>query len=151
MALFVDGEPLWFSIGLKKTMNIKFCLKQVSALAAIALSSSKLSNRVLDNVVDLDEAFRLQAKFDGVVGAKSVSFGSVSVSKTFRKFFADDEAAVLSALWSVVVSVDKSKGQVLADLRPSTPVVPSVPSIQPATRLTAAEVAASFTSASIVV
>ena len=141
MALFVDGEPLWFSIGLKKTMNIKFCLKQVSALAAIALSSSKLSNRVLDNVVDLDEAFRLQAKFDGIVGAKSVSFGTVSVSKTFKKFFDEDEASVLAALWAVVVAVDKSKHQVLADLRPTAPIVPT----QPASRLSASEIAASFT------
>ena len=146
MALFVDGEPLWFSIGLKKTMNIKHCIKSVSALAAIALSSSKLSNRVLDNVVDLDEAFRLQAKFDGVVGSKTVTFGSVSVSKTFKKFFDEDEAAVLAALWTVVVAVDKSKRLVLADLRPSPSVTP-VPSVP---RLSAAEVAASFTSASIV-
>ena len=122
-------------------MNIKHCIKSVAALAAVVLSSSKLSGRVTDLSVDLDEAFRLQAKFDGVVGSKTVTFGSVSVSKTFKKFFDEDEAAVLAALWTVVVAVDKSKRQVLADLRPSTPVVPS---IQPATRLSAAEVAASF-------
>ena len=129
------------SLRFKKTMNIKHCIKSVSALAAVVLSSSKLASRLEDNAIDLEEAFKLQAKFDGVVGSKTVSFGTVSVSKTFRKFFEDDEAAVLSALWAVVVAVDKSKRQVLADLRPSTPVVPS---IQPATRLTAAEVAASF-------
>lgn len=106
-------------------------------MAAVVLSSSKLASRLLDASVDLDEAFRLQAKFDGVVGAKSVSFGSVSVSKTFRKFFSDDESAVLTALWAVVVSVDKSKSLVLADLR-TVPTVPTVP------RLTAAEVASLF-------
>lgn len=127
-------------------MNIKHCIKSVAALAAITLSSSKLASRLLDVSVDLDEAFRLQAKFDGVVGAKSVSFGSVSVSKTFKKFFSDDEAAVLSALWSVVVSVDKSKYLVLADLRP-TATVPTVPTVP---RLTAEEIAASFTDVTLV-
>ena len=124
-------------------MNIKFCLKQVSALAAIALSSSKLASRLEDNAIDLEEAFKLQARLDGVVGSKTVTFGSVSVSKTFKKFFDEDEAAVLAALWTVVVAVDKSKRLVLADLRPS-------PSVTPIARLSAAEVAASFTSASIV-
>ena len=127
-------------------MNIKFCLKQVSALAAIALSSSKLASRLEDNAIDLEEAFKLQARLDGVVGSKTVTFGSVSVSKTFKKFFDEDEAAVLAALWTVVVAVDKSKRLVLADLRPSPSVTP-VPSVP---RLSAAEVAASFTSASIV-
>ena len=129
-----------------KIMNIKFCLKQVAALAAVVLSSSKLASRLEDVSVDLDEAFRLQAKFDGIVGAKSVSFGTVSVSKTFRKFFADDEASVLAALWAVVVSVDKSKLLVLADLRP-TATVPTVPTVP---RLSAEEIAASFATASIV-
>ena len=115
-------------------------------MAAITLSSSKLASRLEDVSVDLDEAFRLQAKFDGIVGAKSVSFGTVSVSKTFRKFFADDEASVLAALWAVVVSVDKSKLLVLADLRP-TATVPTVPTVP---RLSAEEIAASFATASIV-
>ena len=121
-------------------MNIKFCLKSVASLAAVVLSSSKLASRLLDVSVDLDEAFRLQAKFDGVVGGKSVSFGTVSVSKTFRKFFADDEASVLAALWAVVVSVDKSKLLVLADLRPTVPTVPTVPT----PRLSASEIATAF-------
>ena len=125
------------SLRFKKTMNIKFCLKQVSALAAIALSSSKLASRLEDNAIDLEEAFKLQARLDGVVGSKTVTIGSVSVSKTFKKFFDEDEAAVLAALWTVVVAVDKSKRLVLADLRPT-------PSILPIARLSAAEVAASF-------
>jgi hypothetical protein len=120
-------------------MNIKHCIKQVASLAAVVLSSSKLASRLDDCAIDLDEAFRLQAKFDGVVGAKSVNFGTVSVSKTFKKFFADDEAAVLASLWSVVVSVDKSKYLVLADLRPSpTTVATSLP------RLSASEIATAF-------
>ena len=137
----MDGKPRKLLFGLN-SMNIKHCIKQVAALAAITLSSSKLASRLEDAAVDLDDAFRRQAKLDGVVGAKSVSFGSVSVSKTFRKFFAEDEAAVLSALWSVVVSVDKSKSLVLADLR-------TVPRLS-APRLSAEEVAALFATASIV-
>ena len=117
-------------------MNIKFCLKQVSALAAIVLSSARLSEAVRLNASDLEEAFKLQAKFDGVVGSKSVSFGSVSVSKTFRKFFSDKDTAILAGLWSTVVAVDRA-GEVIADLRPT-------PSILPIARLSAAEVAASF-------
>ena len=132
-------------------MNIKHCLKSVASLAAVVLSSSKLASRLLDASVDLDEAFRLQAKFDGVVGAKSVSFGSVSVSKTFRKFFSDDESAVLTALWAVVVSVDKSKSLVLADLRTVPPAATSVPPAATSVpRLSASEVAALFATASIV-
>ena len=145
MVPFVDGKPRKLLFGLN-SMNIKFCLKSVASLAAVVLSSSKLASRLDDCAIDLDEAFRLQAKFDGVVGAKSVSFGSVSVSKTFRKFFAEDEASVLAALWAVVVSVDKSKGQALADLRPAAPVA----TVAKAPRLSAEEIAASFATVTVV-
>ena len=105
-------------------------------MASVVLSSARLSEAVRLNASDLEEAFKLQARLDGVVGSKTVSFGSVSVGKTFRKFFSDKDTAILSALWSTVVAVDRA-GEVLADLRPT-------PSILPIARLSAAEVAASF-------
>jgi hypothetical protein len=100
-------------------MNIKFAIKQVSQLAAVVLSSSKLSMRLDDVANDLEAAFKVQAQLDGVVGKSTVTFGSVSVLKTFKRFFDADEAVILSALWAVVVAVDKSERQTLADLRPS--------------------------------
>ena len=117
-------------------MNIKHCIKSVASLASVVLSSARLSEAVRLNASDLEVAFKLQARLDGVVGSKTVSFGSVSVGKTFRKFFSDKDTAILSALWSTVVAVDRA-GEVLADLRPT-------PSILPIARLSAAEVAASF-------
>jgi len=105
-------------------MNIKHTLKTVAALAATVLTSTKLASRVSDVSESMEVAFKAQARLDGVCGARSVSFGTVAVAKTFRKFFADDESSVLSALWAVAVTVDKSKNLVLADLRP--PATPDI-------------------------
>ena len=98
-------------------MNIKFCLKQVAAIAATVLSSSKLTSRIADKSVAIEESFKLQAKLEGVAGKSSVTFGTINVLKTFKKHFDNDDAMVLAALWAVAVTVDKSK-YCIADLRP---------------------------------
>jgi hypothetical protein len=72
-----------------------------------------------DDSANIESAFKVQASLDGIVNGKSVTFGSVSVLKTFKKFFDADEAAILASLWAVVVAVDKSERQTLADLRPT--------------------------------
>lgn len=95
-------------------------------MAATVLSSSKLSLRLEGVSEKLEESFKLQSKLDGVVGKSTVTFGSVSVSKTFRKYFADDEAAILAALWAVAVAVDKSKTIGLADLRTPTTEIAAI-------------------------
>ena len=98
-------------------MNIKFTLKQVAALAATVLSSSKLTSRIADKSVAIEEAFKQQAKMDGVVGKSTVTFGSVSVLKTLKKHLDDDDASVVAALWALVISVNKSEKHCMADLR----------------------------------
>ena len=110
-------------------MNIKFCLKQVAALAATVLSSSKLTSRIADNSVAIEESFKLQAKLEGVAGKSSVTFGTINVLKTFKKHFDNDDAMVLTALWAVAVTVDKSK-YCIADLRPEAAALAAAPTIR---------------------
>ena len=90
-------------------------------LCSHSLEYGEVSRILLEQHPAIIEAFKLQARLDGVVGGRSVTFGSVSVLKTFKKFFSKAEDAVLvAAFWSVVVASSKA-GRPLTDMTPAEP------------------------------